>query len=391
MPDNPFEEEQRSRNPFSAEANRRAAAGAFPSTPTEEAAAQDREIRQGLRTMGGGLVANVLSAPHAVGELMGMSPVQPFPMVSEVLRKMPDPDAQDILALAGTPLAAFTNLGEQIDAYRQGGKAPHPGSALLEGYRSSRREEQELADSKPLSTSAGQAAADAATIVGVRRLSSGLLNNVSREGGETASWLNKAASALYRGSKRTAEAGFEGALVAALGDGDPANTAAWSAGVQAGGSMALAARGTIIRHPFQSLGTIWLGHEIFKALAPGPQNLLESKDEAIQEMIAAYGLGVAAALAGAGRSSNSVIDSISAASRGSIASVISQLQTAREEDKPQYERVIAKVIEDPDYFGPEVTRLLERAANSESANALTRQIDSLMESARFRKLYDELQ
>jgi hypothetical protein len=360
---------------------------ALPGMPTAAGAAMDREIREGLKSGAGELVANVLGLPHALGEVLALGNAA----VSTAA-------GVGTAALRGEPLnvaetwKASRRMAETPSAVNPLMAMPEPNSGDVLGMVGLEEKGSDLA------TSAGKTAADVATLVALNPASR-IKNILKARKGPTAAvdpdtrgMLDKAARSLTAGLGKTAEAGFEGAVVGALGDGDPANTAAWSAGIQAGGSMALTAKAAFLKHPFQTFGSLWLGHEMFKAVAPGPQDLFDSKDAAVQEMVGAYGLGIAASLVGAGRGTESqrVVNAISRASRAGIASVVGQLQAAKERGEPQYELVVSTMVNDPDHFGPEYARRLQRAADSKKENELTNEIDRLMRSNRFKKLYDAI-
>jgi hypothetical protein len=71
--------------------------------------------------------------------------------------------------------------------------------------------------------------------------------------------------------------------------------------------------------------------------------------------------------------------------------VVTQLQEAAAEGKPEYARVLEQIAADPDYFGRETRQRLERAAQSEKPRELLNEIDRLMKSTRFQRDMDELE
>jgi hypothetical protein len=268
--------------------------------------------------------------------------------------------------------------------------------------------EQQNAAANPLATSAGRAAGDAASLLALRpgdrmreilklrgkaepSARRGRLLDREREDVEEATGkLDEAAKVLKPWLGRTAEAGFDGAVVSALGDGDPVATAGWTAGIQAAGGAALGAKAWIWKNPGKAAFTLILGSEMWKAIAPGPQNIAESKDEAVRTFVGAYGLASAAGLAGAGRPTGSFMRSLATASRGGVASVVTQLQEAAAEGKEDYARILDQIAKEPDYFGRETRARLERAAESEKPRELLNEIDKLMESTRFNRAVDEI-
>lgn len=387
---------------------------ALSGVPESRPADRMRSFDVGLRTAAAEFIGNVLGIPHAVGELLAVggaaleagagaagaalrgeplelgrrfdearrSQEQQFP--ANVLRQWPNPSAQDVLRAAET----VRQLPSAITERR----------SLSEGVPLARERADEAvaveAEAHPIATAVGEVAGDIATLVSGRPGLRALLRRAdpSRVVPEARKIADTATAKLMRGLGRSAEAGFEGALIGALSDADPAEIAAWSAGIQAGGSLALTAKEAVRKAPFKSFATLWLGHEMYRAVAPGPQDAFTSKDETIRELVAAYGLGIIATLAGAGRGSeaNRVADAISAASRAGIASVVSQLKSADERGERHYGEIVAKIVEDPDAFGPEVRRRLELAARRERPNALLEEIDALMKLRPFRRKYEEL-
>lgn len=387
-------------------------------------------LRQGLRSAGGSFISNLLSTPHATGELLAagaavpqtlggaaMAAIRGQPMnlgerfsaaraeqessfPASALLKLPDPTAEDVLAVPGAIARSYSNtnanaqramaLGRDPNAQVGPVKSPQLGAAFDESLAL----ERQRSEASPIATGAGRVAGDVATLLALRpgeRMTKALgLSPRAAAPGDVGA-LNEAARLLARGLGRTAEAGFEGAVIAAVGDGDPVKTAAYSAGIQAGGSAALTAKNAMLRNPVKTFAALWLGHQMWKAISPGPQQAFESSDAAIKELIAAYGLGTAAAMVGAGRgvgegAVRQVTDAISTASRGTVASVITQLQEADRSGNNIPSKVLEMMGEDPNRFGSEVRERLERAASSEKPQALVNEINALIGSnERFRQ------
>lgn len=380
-----------------------AAPGALPGRPNAAAAEQDQEIRQGMRQGFGTFLANLMSVPHASGELLAAGAALPalVPggesfsdararqeklLPAKALLALPDPSTEDVLAV---PSAISKSLSDPL---------VHRRRLLRTRFEEAVAQEHARNDADPIVSSAGRTAGDVASLMTLRpgKRAADLMGRLNPRAdlSDTKGVLDAAARTLYRGMGRTAEAGFDGAVMGALGDADPARTAAWSAGVQAGGSAALAAKNAFFRNPLKSFAALYLGHEMWKAIAPGPQDLFESKDTAVSELVAAYGLGTAAAIAGSTRGIGAgnvrlITDAMSSASRATIASVVTQLQEAAANNQPQYARVLELMSQDQERFGTDARVLLERAARSEEPRALLNQIDSLMQSARFRKALEE--
>lgn len=363
---------------------------------------QGKNAAQGWRAGIGALAANTLSLPHAAGELLAAGGAVPalvpggetfsearargekqFP--ASALLAMPDPSTEDVLAV---PSAIKKSLADPMIHRRR---------LLGTRFDEAVAEERAKADASPIASGAGQTIGDISTLLTLRpgkRLTDLLRMNPRASLADTKGVLDAAARTLTRGTARTAEAGFDGAVMGALSDADPVRTAAWSAGIQAGGSAALAAKNAFFRNPLKSFAALYLGHEMWKAVAPGPQDLFDSKDTAVTEMVTAYGLGAAAAMAGSTRGVGTgnvlrLTDALSSASRATVASVVSQLQSAAADNKPHYARVLELMSQDQERFGTDARVLLERAARSEEPRALLNQIDALMQSARFRKALED--
>jgi hypothetical protein len=410
-----------------------AAPGALPGRPTAAAAEQDRATRTAMRTMFGDVLSNLIGLPHAAGELLALGAAgldtaggaalaaargKPLDIANRfaaararnetlqpaaALLALPEPTGEEVLA-AGTAAAKAPGIVlEDLVANARhtfGGAPPatNPVRDVSQAYRDALAAEAARSAENPLATSAGRTAGDVATLMTlrpgdrVRRVLS-MRRGTPTVAPEMRSAVEQAARVFGRGLGRAAESGFEGALMGALGDADPAKTAAWAAGMQAGGSMALTAKNSFLRNPFKTFAGLYLGHEMFKALAPGPQDFFESKDMAVNEMVAAYGLGAVAAIAGADRGIGTgklrqITNALASASRGTVQSVITQLHEAAGRGETEYARVLELMSEDPDYFGREARMRLERASRSEQPNALLNEIDGLMQSRRFRRLLE---
>lgn len=375
---------------------------------------QTSNLRQGMRQGFGSFLANMASIPHAAGELLAAGAAVPalipggksfsearaeqekqFP--ARALLAIPDVTTEQVLAV---PSTAKKTLGDVADWYSDPNRRERGPVSIAKNFRAAVAEEEQLAADNPLATGAGRTAGDVASMLTLRpgQRASKALNltrfNPRAQITDTKSVLDAAARTLMRGTGRTAEAGFDGAVMGALGDGDPVKTAAWSAGVQAGGSLALTAKNAFLRNPLKTFATLYLGHEMWKAITPGPQDLFASKDAAVGEMVTAYALGTVAALAGSSRGVGAgkvqrISDAMSSASRAGIASVVTQLQEAQAKNQPQYARVLELLAQDQERFGTDARVLLERAARSDKPRALLNQIDELMKSARFRKALED--
>lgn len=384
---------------------------------------QSRNFGRDVKTAGATLLANLMSIPHASGELLAAGGALPHLMPggksfgealiegeqqfpAAALLSVPDVSTEEVMAAPTALGRSFANANANARRahmlWRDPNAAVPPMASISipENYRNAVREEEQFAAENPIQAAPGRTAGDIISMLALRpgsRVSEMLKltrANPRANLSDAKGALDSAARTLQRGLGRTAEAGFDGAVMAALGDGDPASAAAWSAGIQAGGSAALAAKNAFFRNPLKSFAALYLGHEMWKSIAPGPQDFFDSKDQAVNEMVAAYGLGAVAALAGATRGAGqgkvrALTDALSSASRATIASVVTQLQEAAANNQPQYARVLELMSQDQERFGTDARVLLERAARSDKPRALLDQIDALMKSERFRRALEQ--
>jgi hypothetical protein len=350
----------------------------------------------------GAILANVLSIPHASGKLLaagaalpaltpgGMSfsdarAAQEKKLPASALLAIPDVSTEEVLA---APSAVRRSLSDPM---------VHRRRLVGQRFDEALADEEKRAADNPIGSSAGQTAGDVGSMLTLRpgqRTVGALGFNPRADFTDTKGKLDAAGRLFARGTARTAEAGVDGAVMGALGDADPAKTAAYSAGIQAAGSAALTAKSVMLRNPLKSFFGLYLGHEMWKSLAPGPQDLFTSKDSAVNELVGAYVAGTAAAVLGSGRgigggNVRAITDAMSSTSRATIASVVTQLQEAQESGDGAPSRVLELMSANPDHFGKDARVLLERAARSEEPRALLNQIDQLMQSTRFRKALEE--
>lgn len=336
----------------------------------------DRSARaQGIKTGLATIAANALSIPHATGELLALGGAIPKTLGSVVAGKMrgepynigerfsaaraeqaqslpasallslPDPDAKDVLAAIGTVPQAINRFKGDVAKFREsGGPAPNPYSAIGTGFNEAQGLEDLAEAEHPYASSMGRTAGDIATMLALRpgERMGGLLGFKEPALGESAG-LDRAAKVLGRGLGRVGETGFEGAVLSALGDGDPAETAAYTGGIQALGSGALSAKSAILANPLKSVGSLWLGHEMFKSIAPGPQDAFTSKDTAVNEVTGALALGLLASAAGAGRPTGAISSVLSRSARAGTASGITQIQERKRKPPTGRESKVAQL------------------------------------------------
>lgn len=166
-----------------------------------------------------------------------------------------------------------------------------------------------------------------------------------------------------RGLGRTAEAGFEGMLLAATQDRDPLTGLALGAGSQAVGSAVRTAAFTKggLAATAASGVVLW---QMFKEATPGGRDrILESTEDVIGKMTGAVVLGALATLGGAGRAGRQadnipiLSDAIHSIPRGTFQTLLNDWAN----DPETFDAVFGKLQVDPEFFGAEATRRLERS------------------------------
>lgn len=210
--------------------------------------------------------------------------------------------------------------------------------------------------------------------------------------------LKETALNLKRATGKAGGVGIEGATLAMLHDGDAESMFWMSAGGQAAGSASLFLLDKVARNPLGFVATAWVASEMFKAAAPGAQDFFESKDFSIQKAVAGLGLGVAAAMAGAGRLRGPnaekfpvMFDAITAVPRGAILSRLQELSNNAQNGNTVPFDVMSRLGRQPGYFSENQRRALTRAMNSDKPNAFTQEVERLMKnSPDFRKRVDGL-
>jgi len=196
----------------------------------------------------------------------------------------------------------------------------------------------------------------------------------------------RAARQLGSGLSRAAEVGIEGAMLAALNEGDPKTTALLAAGTQATGSMAR----FLVERPLQRFApTIigaTLGLEVFRQLVPGlEQNIFSAKDFAVEKTAGLLLTAGLATVAGMGRKAPLTRDQlqmfgdsiITLGRRGAFVSMIEQLTNARQRGDNTLETVLETISQDPTFFGETARRQIDRAMLNGNLDAtVNRLIDS---------------
>jgi len=212
------------------------------------------------------------------------------------------------------------------------------------------------------------------------------------------------AQTFYNRIGRIAETGLEGAVLTYLSqEDDPLRTAAYAAGGQAAGSMALGLATMVPKAGLVGAGTtilaaagIWTALAQFgKTITPGGNNyILPSIESAFDKVAIGMGLGVLAGIAGAGRFTNQfaedfprIADSVTSSLRGATISGVNKVIQNSVEGDGRYESVINKLQSDPMYFGEAASNRLARSAVN---GKFLQEIDNLMKNRTFKSKFEAM-
>lgn len=336
---------------------------------------------------------------------------------ASTLRGVNLPDSADLMAsgkaLRGALASPFNGESGDVSGRFQRARADIMG------------DRRQLEDDHPFATMAGETAGDVATLLSGRapiararaparraqrealeqqaqstfkNVPSGLKDELSDVlTANIVPFLRETGRLSKRAGGKAVETGLEGATLALLNDGDPEATFWFGAGGQAVGSASLFLVEKPVKRLLPFIGTAWAASEIFKAAAPGEQDFFESKDFAVQKVVAAYGLGLTAALSGAGRLRGpqaerfpALFDAITAAPRGAVLSRLQELTNNAQEGNEVPLQVMTRFSRQPNYFSENQRNVLGRALNSEKPGAFTREVERLMKTTDFRRRVEGL-
>jgi hypothetical protein len=354
---------------------------------------------------------NILGLPAAVSEfLTSGAPKEPQQF------KFPGTPLLAAMQLVGRGNISVPRVttGDVASGIRAVPRAIMQQEGLDEAF-SAEQERQAQADaafseSSPVAAGLGEIAGDAATLLTARapaapalrrfttptpRVPTAPVGTVKRGFQEFVS-LPRFQS-VERGLRRAAETGVEGAFIAALNDNDPASAALASAGAQSAGSLAL----WLSSKPLTRLAPTVLGTTIavqmLRQATPGvQQNIFESLDISINKTLLILGTGLFAGLSGLGRLPRGVTDnfglvanSLTPAMRTPLLKVLGDLTAEREQGNDRTLRVLEEFSQNPDAFGKEAQRRIERAFKE--GKSMSQTIEDLMKSREFRKRFEGLE
>lgn len=213
-----------------------------------------------------------------------------------------------------------------------------------------------------------------------------------------------AARSLARGAGRSLETGVDAAILSVLQGEDPTEIAAYAAGSQLGGSAILGGTKSLFTGgPLKAGAKLTLAAgatmgviQVMKSATPGGQDrILESIETGFDKVKWALFLGAASGIAGAGRLRSGEItrtlprlsDAISTMPRATVISLANEWRSASSEDQQRMERVLQLQAQNPEIFGPEATRKIQKATE-DSKTSLVETINSLSKNKAFREKLD---
>lgn len=325
---------------------------------------------------------NAMGLPELASDVMALTRggIRQLPRFRE--KNLPLPTGEQVMAGIG----AATQIPGALLA----------GEPLNIGQRFQQQQAQaaQLAQEQPLATGLGGLLGDAATIAtgraplagtGFSRFLRGTQPSDMAFGG-AAKFANRTeldrivqsapVQKLARGAGRSLEAGFEGATLALLNEGDPLMTAAYAAGGQAAGSAMIGAtslRGGALSIAGRAAGLTAMIQLTKSAIPGGRDRILESTEKAFDDLKLAIALGLAARTVGAGRVSGRLADrfeksadAISGLHRGVA---ISALQDATNDETGTVDRVLQHLSVNPDTFTQEQLNRLSSGLNNQKLGA----------------------
>lgn len=205
---------------------------------------------------------------------------------------------------------------------------------------------------------------------------------------------------LYNRAGRATEAGLEGFALSALnGEADPVETMAYSAGLQAGGSLLLGGTTGLLSGGIGKIGaklggaafSIGALMQMFNATTrEGNDFLLDSMESGFSKVMLGLTAGAVSAAAGTGRVTSGfpvrlgpkVADMITSMPRAATISLMTEVM-----EDPAINSVVRKLSNSPDYFGSAATRRLERAYLNGNFKD---EFESLMANEEFSKKFEAI-
>ncbi|MCH8134595.1 MAG: hypothetical protein IIB77_01285 [Proteobacteria bacterium] len=420
--ENPFTAELSKRNPFAAELSRRESSGeAFIKTFGRETS----NLLLGIPAVAGEALA--LGAAGAETVVAGFNPLIGIP------GQVPDGPTFGERFQAqrekfpASALRAFRPTVQGITADIRSLPKLFPGGETFDESRKRLRDEfaataEQRKERHPIAVGSGELAADVATLLsarapaakGINKLETKLFGKASdiQFGGAVPKLIapgakrlanniiqSKAVKSLARGAGRSLEAGFEAATLDLLKGDDPLETAGWVMAGQAGGSVILTAtKGLFSGGALRIGGKLALSALSFGAILQlvndtvpgGEDSLIDSIEIGFEKVQLGLILGLIAGVAGGARFRGGrvaedlpkIIDALAAIPRLSVISFVEDLVDAPPAERKNIERVISKLIEDPLFFGKDITPKLQNAMEN---NRFAEELRALQKDRKFKQ------
>lgn len=354
--------------------------------PMQEAAAP--EISSGAafgRAAVDRFVNNLLAIPSAVADA---TQVNPFSTASALIQgKTPEPVIGSVPRVTTQDIGAAANTALTGESFQQGKQRAQQAADLR-------------AEQAPIATALGSAAGDIATLATgrtpmvraaaakrqaaqmapeiVKNLPPGTRQLIER------TLTSQPFKRLAKGLKKSLGAGLEGATLSTLSDGDPVETAAFSAGGQMLGSLGL----SVLPHTQKGLavfGATVVGMtaltRLLQDIIPGGEtgDLFKAGDLVFDKLKYGLVLGAMGAIAGAGRISRGAVadnfpaiaDAITTVPRGAIISFWNDFTR-----DPRVPALMQEIEKNPEILSPTERQEIERAILDEG-KSLSQTLDKM--------------
>jgi len=209
-----------------------------------------------------------------------------------------------------------------------------------------------------------------------------------------------AAKVLAKGAGRTLEVGLEATALDIVKGDDPFETAGYLMGAQ------VVESGILQTFKVAKANPLWTGAlavagtwQIVKGLTPGGDNsIIESIESGFDKVTFGLAIGALATMAGGGRRRGfkgkletkvpQFADQLGSTPRLAVIAVVDQLFHAPPEERDDIETVINKLVDDPIFFGKEITLRLQ---NAMEGGRFAEELRELQKDRKFRQKLFSLQ
>lgn len=194
-----------------------------------------------------------------------------------------------------------------------------------------------------------------------------------------------------RGVGKAFETGLEAGALAIMNEADdPAQIAALGAGAQGGASLMLQlTEGITKKGVLPVFAGLVMAHQLWKAVGPDQRNWFDSSDEAINQLVTAYGVGALMTAAGGARipkgairreGVDAMLDTMNTGLRaGLLSSVIRYMDAEKEQEEPVTPWIMENFQDLPEKFQDKIQKGYELDKFGET-------IDELKQDEEFQEL-----